>query len=365
MAANYPTMNEYDTQMGMERQQPTYSNNLRQAGQNRAGYGMGMSYGPSASNQAQSSPWNASGWGGGTQPGYSQYASGQARGGGQPYQRPGTGPYNPNEQRPTVGSTQPTGYQALPYSAPPSWTPYQPQTQPLNQGQQATTTPWNPGVPTTPAGWNTQALRDQYGQYLSAMLPYQQYQQNAQQYNQDFNEAQRRWNEQFGWTQQGDRFNQDLSTRQQTMAEWQASEAARQWENNFGWQQQSDLFSQDLANRQLSQTGDLQRQQMSIEQAYNEGRLSNEQRQLALAELQAGQDEAWRRDQMAAQLGFSREELAATQQYRQQQDALARWQQEQQMAMQAQQLESARQNAILQATGRNQAPNVRWMRRSS
>jgi len=327
--------NEYSTDMGMNR---PYSNNLRTAGQNRAGQGMG-GYGPTASNQARNNPW------------------GQGRGGGQPYQRPaptntptyqageptmrepGTGPYNPTST-----------YQPTPYQPPSNWTPYQPTTQPLNQGQPQTYTPWNAGVPTTPAGWNTQALRDQYGQYLSAMLPYQQYQQNAMQYANDFNEAQRRWNEQFGWTQQGDRFNQDLATRQQQMAEWQAQEAARQWNDQFGWQRENDMFSQDLANRQLAQTGDLQRQQMAIEQAYNEGRLSNEQRQLALAELQAGQDEAFRRDQLAQQLGFSREELASR-------DALARWQT-------AQQLEAQRQQAILQATGRNQAPNARWMRRA-
>lgn len=356
MAANYPTYNpnEYNTNTGM----------------NRVGYGTGGSYsnlqGPTASNQARSTPWNANDWGGGTQPGYSQYASGQARGGGQPYQRPaptsaptyqqgepsiresGTGPYNPNggpQNYPTSG-----GYQPTPYQPPPAWTPYQPTTQPLNQGQPQTVTPWNAGVPTTPAGWNTQALRDQYGQYLSAMLPYQQYQQNQMQYANDFNEAQRRWNEQFGWTQQGDRFNQDLSTRQQQMAEWQAQEAARQWNDQFGWQRETDLFSQDLANRQLGQQAALQREQMAIEQAYNQGRLTNEQRQLALQELQAGQDEAFRRDQLAQQLGFSREELASR-------DALARWQT-------AQQLEAQRQAAILQATGRNQAPSVKWMRRA-
>ena len=337
--------NEYNTDMGMNRQQPSYSNNLRTAGQNRAGQGMG-GYGPTASNQARSTPWANSAWGG--------------RGGAQPYQRPaptntptyqqgeptvrepGTGPYNP-----TSGST----YQPTPYTPPSAWTPYQVQQPTMQPGQRQTVTPWNPGVPTTPAGWNTQALRDQYSQYMATMLPYQQYQQNANQYATDFNEAQRRWDTQFGWTQQGDRFNQDLSTRQQTMAEWQAGEAARQWNDQFGWQRETDMFSQDLANRQLSQTGDLQRQQMSIEQAYNEGRLSNEQRQLALQELQAGQDESFRRDQLGQQLGFSREELASR-------DALARWQQ-------TQQLEAQRQQAILQATGRNQAPNTKWMRRSS
>jgi len=107
----------------------------------------------------------------------------------------------------------------------------------------------------------------------------------------------------------------------------------------------------------------LTRGQQAIDQAYNEGRINNEQRQIALSELTQQQDEAWRRYQLGEQLGFSRKELGATQQWRAQQDALARYQQQQQMAMQAQALEAQRQNAILQATGRNQQPNVRWMRR--
>jgi hypothetical protein len=247
---------------------------------------------------------------------------------------------------PRYTSGQGTG-QTSTYTPPSPWTPYQPQQTPMNQGTQQTYTPYQPeGLPTAPGGWNTQALRDQYSQYLNSQLALQQFNQNSQQYSQDFNEAQRRWNEQFGWTQNTDRFNMDLSGRQQQMAEWQAQEAARQWGEQFGWQQQNDRFSQDLANRQLA-----------VEQAYNEGRISNEQRQIALNELTQQQDDAWRYHQLGQQLGFSREELAATQQWRQQQDALARWQMEQQIA-------ADRQNAILQATGRNQAPNTRWMRRS-
>ena len=117
-------------------------------------------------------------------------------------------------------------------------------------------------------------------------------------------------------------------------------------------------------------------QQQAIEQAYNEGRLSNEQRALALNELtqresqayqyyQLAQQQAWNREQMAGELGWNREELAALQQDRQRQDELARWQQMQQMQMQQADIEAQRNNAILSATGRaaGMAPNVSWMRR--
>ena len=120
----------------------------------------------------------------------------------------------------------------------------------------------------------------------------------------------------------------------------------------------------------------LQGQAQQIEQAYNEGRLSNEGRSIALAELTQQQNDvyrnlelqqqmAWAREQQANVLGFDREELAATTGYRQQQDELARWQMQQQMQMQQAELEAQRSNAILQATGRAAGigPNATWQRR--
>jgi hypothetical protein len=239
------------------------------------------------------------------------------------------------------------------------------------QGTRLNTNPWDTGVPAQVGGWDTQAKRDQYSQYLSSMLPTQQLNQNRLQYEQDFGEAQRRWNNQMGWTQETDRYNMDLSGRQQQMAEWQAQTANQQWYDQFGQTQRNDAFSQDLANRQYAQQGQqfdqnlrLQYAAQTIENAYNQGRLSNEQRQLALGELTQQQNYAFAQQQLAANQGWNREELAATQQYRGQQDQLARAQMAQDMQMQAQALEAQRQNALLQATGRNVAPNVRWMRRS-
>ena len=163
-----------------------------------------------------------------------------------------------------------------------------------------------------------------------------------------------------------------LTGRQQTFNEWQQQEAANQWAAQFGWTQQNDLFSQGLADRQL--TGDqwyqqqqvgIAQQQNAIENAYNQGRLTNEQRQIALAEVTQQQQNAYQYAQLAATQGWNREELASINAYRQQQDALARWQQEQQMQMQAAELQAQRQNAVLQATGRSQGngPSAIWQRR--
>lgn len=263
-------------------------------------------------------------------------------------------------------------YSGAPYRPPDPWLPNVPTPPSTAPGTPKAYTAWTPtGIPTDASGWNTQTKRDQYSQYLSAQLPLQQYNQNAQQYANDFNEAQRRWNQQMGWTQTTDQYNMNLSGRQQTMAEWQAQEAARQWQNQFDYQQGNDAFSQNLATTQqqlAQQTQDqsyqLQSQANAINQAYNNGRLTNDQRQLALAELTQQQNYAFQQQNLNANMGWNQTELAATQQYRAQQDALARAQMAQDYQIQQQQMEAQRQNAILQATGRNVAPSVKWMRRS-
>jgi hypothetical protein len=280
----------------------------------------------------------------------------------------GTGPYNPNpQQRPQ------TGYNPSQLSP---WNPTTPTAPTNTPGQQQTSQTWGAPQAWTPANFNTQALRDQNTAYMSTTLPYQQFMQNNYQYGADFNEAQRRWDSQNGWQQQMDQYNMGLTGRQQQAAEWQQQEAANQWGAQFGWTQQNDLFSQGLADRQL--TGDqwyqqqqvgIAQQQNQIEDAYNQGRLSNEQRQIMLGEVTQQQENAFRYAQMGETMGWNREELASTNAYRQQQDQLARWQQQQQMqqqtAMQQAELAANRQNAVLQATGRSQGngPSAIWQRR--
>lgn len=181
---------------------------------------------------------------------------------------------------------------------------YQPGAMPTGGGGNAPTPEqWYTGAPALNysqgfnnpyASFDPNAWRDPKNQaaaqaWSSSMLPAQQLQQNAWQYTSDFNEAQRRWNEQMQWQQQSDQFNMSNTQRQQQMAEWQANEAARQWAAQFGYQQETDRFSQDLANRQLGWTqeqgrGELgnQRYATDVELQLGQGRNANEAQQIAI-----------------------------------------------------------------------------------
>lgn len=148
--------------------------------------------------------------------------------------------------------------------------PTNPTPNPQPTGQYNIPNPSNPLTPGTAAGnylaglvnynpaflastdWATsilpgaEGMRNGYQQWVSTVTPYMQLMQNAYQYGQDFNEAQRRWNEQTAWQQAADQYNMSLSGRQQDMAEWQAQEAARQWQQNMGYQQQRDAAEMGL-----------------------------------------------------------------------------------------------------------------------
>jgi len=275
---------------------------------------------------------------------------------------------------------------------------------------------------------------------------YAQFDQNRNQYNQDFGEAQRRWDAQFGREGAQNQWQQDFSNRQQTAAEWQQQEAARQWAQQFGYQQGQDRWNQQyqqqqadrqygMQGRELSANTDrwnsdrqLQYQQMAQQQqqalreltantgrwdadrlqqhqqfadqmlfnrdemnakdAYQryqlEQQMGQQGRELdanvarwnadrGLQSQEMNQRDALTRWQMGQQMGFNREELGATQQWRGQQDALARYQLEQQMGMQGRELAANQERwaadraaqerlAAIQAYGRNQAPQARFIR---
>lgn len=438
---------------------PTYSNNLRTAGQQqRYNQPRNNPYGGGMQQQPPNNAWDANRYTAGTQPQYSQYGSGQARGGGQPPPRQPT--YQPSPL-PGQGPVDREG--GMDYYNPtyPTYTPSAP------AGQvQANTFRYYPGLDPTTLQSNDE--REAALQSVQANVPIWQLNQNAYQYAQDANEANRRWQEQFNYQQGLDRYNMDLSGRQQQMAEWQAQQAAQQWAQDFNrnqandrWQQQfsqqqfglqdystreglrqSDWLNQQrMANEgrgldiqqqyqqgQLSNQGrqldiqqqlglgnlDIQRQQNDINAAYNAGRLSNDARQIALAELaqqQNNQLAQGRLDVERQQLGISQRageidamyksgqldlgrrnaalaELAQQQQYLMQQSQLGQVQTEQgrrfgldertqanlevfrqqQLAQEAQlaqqQIAAQREMALLNAYGRNQAPNARWLRAS-
>lgn len=129
----------------------------------------------------------------------------------------------------------------------------------------AQATPYNVAGTQTPVGitaefWN--GLNNNGGQqahimnYMSMMQPYIQMQQNANQWGAEFNEQNRRFDNQFGWQQQQDAFNMGLSGYDRWLAGDQARVAAEQWATQHDWQRQMDTAGMGLAYDQLNaQTG--------------------------------------------------------------------------------------------------------------
>ncbi len=305
---------------------------------------------------------------------------------GQPKTIAGYQPYNPNDEGrgsnygPTLsGGARPqqqSAYTPSPMPDTRSWrpstptptagTPYQPQQSAYNVLPSDNTPQW----------WNSSDNRNAANNQMSTMLPYYQFQQNNTQYANDFNEAQRRYDQDLAWRQNTDTYNMELAGRQQGMAEWQANEAARQFGAQFGWQQTTDTWTRDLSQqaanteqayrqglisnsqRELA-LGELTQQQNNalgqrnaeIEQAYRQGLISNSQRELALGELTQQQNNAlgqgnlaWQRELGTGQLQLSRDEMI------------------QRAALEREQMQNSQRLAQMQAYGRWQQPNVRWQR---
>jgi hypothetical protein len=240
-----------------------------------------------------------------------------------------------------------------PYTFPSGTTQYQvgagqTQAKPkITPGQQATvgtgqSFTWSPPAwlqGQTQEGWGSDAMSKAMQNYQQ-VLPYVQAQQNAMQYGMDFNENQRRWNDQFGWTQQNDQFNQNLASKQQTMAEWVAQQQQGNWGKQFGLDQELGRGNLALGNRDLDvkdwynrQQVGIAQQQNQIDQMWKSGQLSNQQRELALGELTQQQLNTYRNAQLAQEAALTRENYA-----------------------------NQKQLAAMQAFGRQQMPQSRWVR---
>lgn len=286
----------------------------------------------------------------------------------------------------------------------------------------------NPGSPSRVPNWSSQFNTDQlynpasfnepnspYSRMLENSLPVSQFLQNANQYQSDFDEAQRRWNLEQGWNQSTDQFNMGLAGRQQMSAEEQARLAAEQWNQQFGWTQQTDQWGRELGQGQLAnavqetantgayQTGILantaqenrntaayqqgqlknQAQANAIDQAYKSGQISLGQRQAALAELtqrqdysiQQGQlgvqqqanaiDQAYKSGQISnEQRNLALQELTQRQTYGLQRQSMAEQVRATQAAeaMRQQEINQQMQIAAMQAYGRSTAPQAQWAR---
>lgn len=306
-------------QQGLQRTQQQYNQNV----------GGGDMYNLTTSQGMPQRQWN--------QPTYNTYNTQQGRGGGLPNQPQDYRPDPlPGQQIPSKDGSE-GGQQYYNPTYPTYQTP---------GGQQAQPNQFSYYQGLDPTTLQSNDEREAALQSVQANVPIWQLGQNAYQYSQDFNEAQRRWDAQFGYQQGLDQFNMGLSTQQQQMAEWQAQQAAQQWAQDFNRQSGLDSWNQQFSQQQFGlqdyaqreqlrqsaaqnaqqaayQTGqlgignreldirdqyqqgqlqqgnrqldiqqqlglgnlDIQRQQNQINEAYNQGRLSNEQRQIALAEL--------------------------------------------------------------------------------
>lgn len=159
--------------------------------------------------------------------------------------------------------------------------------------------------------------------WISVLGPLAQLMQNSEQFRSEFNEAQRRFDQQFGWTRARDQYQMDLSTRQQNAEEqqaaWQQSNMIRQLDET----ELNNVTARDVAQRQMSlaelqqqvQSGQWERsfaaQQVNDEhaRALADQRLAFEQaqsdRQLTLEEQQS----VWMNEYRQAQIANEEEAL--------------------------------------------------------
>jgi hypothetical protein len=235
----------------------------------------------------------------------------------------------------------------------PTWNPNQYNTNPVQPG--ANRTPVNQGFTWSPAPW--MMGQDQAGMGSDEMSkalanqaqfqPWLQMQQNAYQWSNEFGENNTRWDQQFGETVQNNRYNQGLSTQQQAMAEWIAQNQQNNWQSQFGLDSELGRGNLALGNRQAGideaykqgQLGVAQQQNV-IDEMYKRGQLSNEQ--------YANESN---RNYQTGQLGIGNRELD-----------LKDWYQREQSNLTREGYTSQQQIAAMNAFGRAQRPQARWVR---
>lgn len=142
--------------------------------------------------------------------------------------------------------------------------------------------PWIRGL--TAQQWGDPAMGQAAQNYTAISLPFSQLQQNAYQYGMDFNENQRRWDNQFGWQQNTDTFNMNLAQQQQQMADWVARQQQNNWQQQYGLDSQVALGNLDISRQQQQSQDWYQRNQIGvaqeqnrIDQMYKAGQLTNDQ----------------------------------------------------------------------------------------
>jgi hypothetical protein len=239
--------------------------------------------------------------------------------------------------------------------------------------------------------------------YISSVLPVAQFGQNNFQYRNDFNEAQRRWQAEFGATQGQNQFQQGLSARQQMSAEEQARLAQANWGQQFGHTRYMDIeglglqrqqmgneftmgMDQNRATRDVANTYAGANRYTADQQRWADMYGSDQQLRGQLGAAQYGMqgqlgaaDLYSRGGVQEAQLGLQgtlgaanmglQGQLGSAGMYSQaqryqadQEMAAAKYQWDMQMRMNQAMMRNNLQVANTQAYGRSQAPNMQWAR---
>lgn len=325
-----------------------------------------------------------------------QYGQNSGGGGGQPGPTGPNGGSNTYWQNPSAGQ-QPGRDPRYPNDRGPM---------PIQQG----------GYSGAPGGQGLPFTWDQYNQarndnpriaqeWAQMALPYQQLAQNSYQYDRDFGESVRRDDRNYGLTYDQQRYDQTMNTRQQYMAEQAQQTASNQWDQQFGWTQHNDRFNQDMAYQDFTRSGQQWDQQFAqsnnqfdrnfaLQQTGQNQQYGLDRDSLALQQQQAGwgqqnaqqglylqgqaqaldeirnqqqyglsqNSQAMQAQQMAHQMGIDTRGMtlqevaqAAQQAYQQQQLAQTATLSREQMASQERQ-------AVMAATGRQAAPAAKWVR---
>jgi hypothetical protein len=237
----------------------------------------------------------------------------------------------------------------------PTWNPNEYSTNPVGPGGNSTYTPYTPATP----GYSLNLPsfvqhRDQTGfadpnmttalQNYNQLFPWLDLQARETGNAWDRNENGRRFDVTFGETQQNNRYNQGLSTRQQQMAEMIAQLQQGNWEKDFG-------FNQEMGRGRLGLDTELGRGN------------------LALGQTQAANQDWYNRSRVGldtelgrGNLDVSRGQLDLNRLTQEQVNALNTARLAQEGALTREGYTNQQQIASMQAFGRAQRPSARWIR---
>lgn len=197
-------------------------------------------------------------------------------------------------------------------------------------------------------GLNQQQMMNQNNQFNSQLAN------QSNQFQQTYGLQAQNQDQQYGLQQQQMALSQVQNSQQYGLAQSQLNNTKLNDSRNYGL----NVRGADLAELQNSQQYGLQQGALDLSKLTQEQNNALQTGQLSLAQLAQQQQAAYQQ----GQLGQGTRSLDLQQWQQEQGMQLSRDQMAQQAQQQAAQLAQQKEAAYLQATGRNQAPNARWMR---